>query len=74
MSGPTIYARLMETRIRHPLAEARELVERLHPTDALLNELEEVIRQAYIAGVSDGFAQGVAACTEQTPSEPKEQA
>lgn len=65
----TIYARLMDARLEHPLAETRELIEGyLTPSRQLVAAIEEQIKQAYIAGVADGFAQGVAASnTDSVP-------
>ena len=66
MSAPTIYARLIDERLEHPLAETRELVEGyLKPSRALIGAIEEQLRQAYVAGVRDGFAQGVAALDQE---------
>lgn len=61
-NGPTIYARLMDRHLDTSLTEIRPLVENRLASVAgnLANEFSEMLRQAYIAGVADGFAQGVA--------------
>lgn len=63
----TIYGRLMDSALEHPLKETRELVNGFlaPPRDALLVELEQQLRHAYVAGVRDGFVQGVAADEEK---------
>ena len=70
MSGPTIYGRLMDNALGRPLHETRDLVQRLirPPGDEILSALEDQMRQAYVAGVRDGYIQAI---TEQA-AEPGE--
>lgn len=61
-TGATIYARLMDARLEHPLEETQRFVDAfvLPGRDLLCKRLEEQLVAAYVAGVADGFAQGVA--------------
>lgn len=61
--GPTLYATLIDFRLQ-PGAEVESIVDnyaRTQGTLALAERLTQVLREAYIAGVTDGFTQGVAA-------------
>jgi hypothetical protein len=64
MSG-TIYARLMDARLERPLAETTRLIEAFFSASDLARCIEDLLKQAYVAGVTDGFAQGIAASEEQ---------
>jgi hypothetical protein len=72
--NPTIYARLMDRALEHPLQETRELIGSFFepPRDAMLNEIEEQVRLAYTYGVRDGYAQAVIelAATNDGENEP----
>jgi hypothetical protein len=63
MSGPTIYAQLLDAHLDGPRRELRESVERFIRNgglESLVWHYEEALKAAYIAGVSDGFQQGIA--------------
>lgn len=64
--GPVVYEELMGARVEEIVdeAERRFEAEMFHRSRALVewnrDWLDEQLRRAYVAGVSDGFTQGVA--------------
>ena len=63
MTEPTIYARLLDDRLNEPRHNLRREIDSVarRALDTLAPYFEDQLRRAYMAGVSDGFAQGVAA-------------
>ena len=63
----TIYAQLLDARLDGPRKELRDSVERFlrnGGVEPLVHHYEEALKAAYIAGHSDGFAQGIERATE----------
>lgn len=69
MSAPTVYATVMDERTRKLREHVEEFLSwRFRDFQSLVvGEVEGLVRDAYIAGVKDGFAQGVAAEVEKRP-------
>jgi hypothetical protein len=68
---PTLYAVLLDRAANAPAAYVSECIDKaLRPVaGALSDAVIESLREAYIAGLRDGFAQGVAAVTPATNQE-----
>lgn len=74
--GPTIYAQLMDAATDMPRRELKKAVEGFlrGGLDGLVTHFEEQLRKAYMAGVADGFAQGVATAEWETTARGREDA
>jgi hypothetical protein len=66
MEGPTIYARLMQPATMGLIGEVQQRLnsEASKAANSMAGWVHEQIRQAYVAGVRDGYAQGVAAADD----------
>ena len=61
-TGPTMYPTLMERHFSQPNEIAKEKADHLVGglTNRFAELLENAMREAYVAGVQDGFREGVA--------------
>lgn len=61
--GPTAYAKLMDVRLNEPRGQLRKHFDKRGQDDA--EAVADLLNQAYLEGLRDGFAQGVAHAEER---------
>lgn len=66
VKSPVAYAQLLDRALAKPIPEWNDAIEASLQgvSEALINTGLEAMRQAYVAGLTDGFGQGVAAESE----------
>lgn len=59
--GPTVYGKLRDFALEQPMQQSRETLERISgdAVNQMVYRIDEMLRQAYMQGIRNGFAQGV---------------